>query len=68
MKIPSELTREQLEAIVGRIQIILWLDHREGVLDPDLSWESETLRVCRRRDGGRRSQARSCHAGGGSRP
>jgi hypothetical protein len=43
MKIPSELTREQLEGIVGRIQIILWLDHRTGVLDPDLSWESETL-------------------------
>jgi hypothetical protein len=43
MKIPSELTREQLESIVGQIQIILWLDHRTGVLDPDLSWESETL-------------------------
>jgi hypothetical protein len=34
MKIPSDLTCEQLEGIVGQIQIILWLNHRAGGLDP----------------------------------
>ena len=43
MKTPSELTREQLERIVGQIPIILWLDNRTGVLDPDLSWDCETI-------------------------
>jgi hypothetical protein len=27
----------------ARSRSFLWLDHRTGVLDPDLSWESETL-------------------------
>jgi hypothetical protein len=43
MKTPSELTREQLESIVGQIQSILWMNLRTGEFDPDLSWDSETL-------------------------
>jgi hypothetical protein len=43
MKQPSELTREELERIVGRIRDILWLDPDTGELDPDLSWDVETL-------------------------
>ena len=43
MKTPSELTRDQLEGIVGRIQVILWLDLRRGMLDPDLSWDCEAV-------------------------
>ncbi len=43
MKQPSELTRERLTDIVGRIRDILWLDPVTGQLDPDLSWDVETL-------------------------
>ena len=46
MKIPllrTDPQRAAFESIVGRIQIILWLDHRTGVLDPDLSWDCETI-------------------------
>jgi hypothetical protein len=43
MKRPSELTREQLEAIVGQIRDILWQDPITGQLDPERSWDSETI-------------------------
>ncbi len=43
MKQPSELTREQLEDIVGRIRDILWWDPVTGELDPERSWDVETL-------------------------
>jgi hypothetical protein len=43
MKQPSELTREQLEGIVGRIRDILWQDAVTGELDPDRSWDVETI-------------------------
>jgi hypothetical protein len=43
MKLPSELTRKQLESIVGQVQMILWLDIRTGVFDPDQSWDCETI-------------------------
>jgi hypothetical protein len=43
MKTPSELTREQLEDIVGQIQSILWMDVRTGVFQLDLSWDCETI-------------------------
>ena len=43
MMTPGELTREQLEAIVGRIQSILWLDPTTGAFDPDRSWDVETI-------------------------
>ena len=43
MKQPSELTREQLEDIVGRIRDILWQDPVTGELDPDRSWDVETI-------------------------
>jgi hypothetical protein len=43
MKQPSELTRERLAEIVGRIRDVLWLDPATGELDPDRSWDVETL-------------------------
>jgi hypothetical protein len=43
MKQPSELTREELEQIVGQVRDILWLDSVSGALDPDRSWDSETI-------------------------
>jgi hypothetical protein len=43
MKTPCELTREQLENIVGQIQSILWQDARTGGFDPDLSWDPQTI-------------------------
>ena len=43
MKQPSELTREQLEDIVGQIRDILWRDPVTGELDPDRSWDVETI-------------------------
>jgi hypothetical protein len=43
MKTPSELTREQLENIVGQIQSILWLDPLTERFDPDRSWDTETI-------------------------
>ena len=43
MKQPSELTREELEDIVGRIRDILWQDPVTGELDPDRSWDVETI-------------------------
>ena len=43
MKQPSELTREQLADIVGRIRDILWQDPVTGELDPDRSWDVETI-------------------------
>jgi hypothetical protein len=43
MKHPSELTRERLADIVGRIREILWRDPVTGELDPDRSWNVETL-------------------------
>jgi hypothetical protein len=43
MKTPGELTRKQLEDIVGRIQSILWLDPTTDAFDPDRSWDVETI-------------------------
>ena len=43
MKQTSELTREQLEAIVGRICDILWRDPVTVRLDPEQSWTVETI-------------------------
>jgi hypothetical protein len=43
MKQPSELTRERLEEIVGRIRDILWRDPVTGALDPDRSWDVATI-------------------------
>ena len=43
MKQPSELTRERLEDVVGRIRDILWRDPVTGELDPDRSWSVETI-------------------------
>jgi hypothetical protein len=43
MKQPSELPREQLADIVGRIRDVLWLDTVTGELDPDRSWSVETI-------------------------
>ena len=43
MKPLSELTRAQLEAVVLRIRDILWRDPVTGGLDPDRSWDMETI-------------------------
>jgi hypothetical protein len=43
MKQPSELTRERLEDIVGRIRDILWRDPVTGALDPDRSLSRAVL-------------------------
>jgi hypothetical protein len=43
MKQPSELTREELERMVGRIRDILWRDTATGELDPDRSWDVATI-------------------------
>jgi hypothetical protein len=43
MKQLSELTRAQLEAVVRRIRDILWRDPVTGGLDPDRSWDVETI-------------------------
>jgi hypothetical protein len=43
MKEPRELTRAQLESIVGQIQSIFWLDPRTHAFDPDTSWNAETI-------------------------
>ena len=43
MLTPGDLTREQLKAIVGRIQSILWLDPTTDAFDPDRSWDVETI-------------------------
>ena len=43
MKQPSDLTREELEDIVGRIRDILWRDPVGGTFDPDRSWDVETI-------------------------
>jgi hypothetical protein len=43
MKQPSELTREQLEEVVGRVRDILWRDPVTGDLDPERSWDVETI-------------------------
>jgi hypothetical protein len=43
MKPLSELTRAQLEAVVLRIRDILWRDPDTGGLDPDRSWDVETI-------------------------
>jgi hypothetical protein len=43
MKSPRELTRAQLEQIVGQIQNILRLDSRTGAFDPDVSRDSRTI-------------------------
>jgi hypothetical protein len=43
MKTPGELTREQLENLVGQIQSILWLDPLTDRFDPDRSWDTETI-------------------------
>ncbi len=42
---PSELTREQLAAVVEEIQQILWMDHRTEppTWDADRPWDSETI-------------------------
>jgi hypothetical protein len=43
MKSPSELTCEQLADTVSRIRDILWRDPVTGELDPDRSWDVETI-------------------------
>jgi hypothetical protein len=43
MKQPSELTFEQLEGIVRQVRDILWQDPVTGELDPERSWDSETI-------------------------
>jgi hypothetical protein len=43
MKAPSELTREQLENIVGQIRDILWLDPLTNAFDLDCSGDSERI-------------------------
>jgi hypothetical protein len=43
MKQPSELTREELERIVLEIRDILWKDPDTGRLDPDRSWDVQTI-------------------------
>ena len=43
MKQLSDLTREQLEDIVGQVRDTLWRDPLSGDLDPDRSWDSETI-------------------------
>jgi hypothetical protein len=43
MKQPSELTREQLEQIVGQVRDILWQDPVGGALDLERAWDSETI-------------------------
>lgn len=43
MKPPSDLTREELEAIVREVRDILWQDPATGRLDLGRSWDSETI-------------------------
>jgi hypothetical protein len=43
MKQPSELSREELESVVRRVRDILWHDPATGELDPDRSWDVETI-------------------------
>jgi hypothetical protein len=43
MKQLSDLTREQLEDIVGQIRDTLWQDPVTGQLDPEQSWDVETI-------------------------
>lgn len=43
MKQPSDLTHEELEDIVLQIRNILWKDYSTDELDPDRSWNSETI-------------------------
>ncbi len=43
MKQPSDLTREELEDIVSQVRNILWKDYSTDALDPDRSWNSETI-------------------------
>jgi hypothetical protein len=43
MKQPSDLTREELEGIVGQVRDILWQDPVTGRLDPERSWTVETI-------------------------
>jgi hypothetical protein len=43
MKQLSELSREQLEAVVRQVRDILWEDPTTGALDPERSWDSETI-------------------------
>ena len=43
MKQPSELTREQLMDIVRQIRDILWQDAITEALDPERSWDDQTI-------------------------
>ncbi len=43
MKQPSDLTREELEDIVSQVRNVLWKDYSTDELDPDRSWNSETI-------------------------
>ena len=43
MKQPSDLTRAELEEVVLVIRDILWRDPISGELDPERSWNSETI-------------------------
>lgn len=45
MRNVSDLSREELENIVGNVQAILWLDvdRASDNWDPDKSWDSETI-------------------------
>lgn len=46
MKMPEELSREELIQVVAAVQQVLWLDHVEGggfCFLPDKEWESDTI-------------------------
>ena len=43
MKQPPDLTRGQLEDIVRQVREILWWDPATGELDPERSWDVETI-------------------------
>lgn len=43
MKQLADLTREQPEGIVRQIRDILWRDPTTGKLDPERSWDVETI-------------------------
>jgi hypothetical protein len=45
MKLPRQLSREDMEQIISQIQAILWLDMSEDgeLWNPDKEWDSETV-------------------------
>jgi hypothetical protein len=45
MKLPHQLSHEQMQDIISQIQAMLWLDMGEKpqVWDPDKEWDSETI-------------------------